>query len=162
LIKSFTNRIVIIFGVPLILVNLFNLYNTTKREGMNNLYTQEKKQNNIASSKIDSDVALNSSLDSDVFSGTELIGEMFENNRVKRSKGYEIDYASTIENAYGELNQLLGSEGIQKLTGDTQRLMKQQLQLAESMKNITPVIESITPLLEKAKGSMGGLKHSNQ
>ena len=35
--------------------------------------------------------------------------------------------------------------------------MKQQLQLADSMKAIGPLIEGITPLLSQAKGMLGGL-----
>ena len=35
--------------------------------------------------------------------------------------------------------------------------MKQQLQLADSMKAIGPLIQGITPLLSQVKGMMGGL-----
>ena len=58
-----------------------------------------------------------------------LTDESFEVGRAKRGGGYNIDYASTIEDAYDELNKIIGGDGIQKLTGDTQNLMKQQMQL---------------------------------
>jgi hypothetical protein len=64
-------------------------------------------------------------------------------------KGNRIDYASTVEDAYGDLNKLLGSDGIKRLTDDTQKLMGQQMQLAEAMK-------SMTPLLSQAKSLMAG------
>jgi len=79
----------------------------------------------------------------------------FEVGRSK--KGSKIDYASTIKDAYSQLNELIGSDGIKNLTNDTQVLMKQQLQLAESMKSMTPLIEGITPLLSQAQGMLGSL-----
>lgn len=78
----------------------------------------------------------------------------FEAGR-KKNRGYEIDYATTIEDAYDELNNILGSDGIHRLTTDTQSLMKQQMQLAEAMKGMTPVIKQIGPMVENLKGMMG-------
>jgi hypothetical protein len=64
-------------------------------------------------------------------------------------KGNRIDYASTVEDAYGDLNKILGGDGIKRLTDDTQKLMGQQMKLAEAMK-------SMTPLLSQAKSLMAG------
>ena len=81
--------------------------------------------------------------------------ESFEVGRGKRNP--KIDYASTITDAYSQLNELIGKDGIKSLTNDTQTLMQQQMQLADSMKAIGPLIEGITPLLSQVKGMMGGL-----
>jgi uncharacterized membrane protein (DUF106 family) len=87
--------------------------------------------------------------------------ESFEVGRSKKnSKGYNVDYASTIEDAYDDLNKILGSDGIQRLTNDTQKLMKQQLQLAESMKSMQPLIAGMGPLMEQAKGLLGNIGDS--
>jgi hypothetical protein len=54
----------------------------------------------------------------------------------------------------------LGSDGIKSLTQDTKRLMQQQQDLAGSMKDIVPLVQSFEPMMEQAKGlldSMGGL-----
>jgi hypothetical protein len=80
---------------------------------------------------------------------TATMDESFEVGRNK--KGYNIDYASTVEDAYDQLNQILGSDGIKRLTNDTQSLMKQQLQLAESMKEMGPMIQGMAPLIHQAK-----------
>ena len=74
----------------------------------------------------------------------------------KNRKGSDIDYASTIQDAYSQLNGLIGSDGVKGLTTDTQKLMEQQLKLAESMKSMGPLIEGITPLLAKTKSLLGG------
>jgi hypothetical protein len=69
-------------------------------------------------------------------------------------KGSRLDYAATVEDAYGDLNNILGGDGIKNLTADTQKLMEQQLQLANAMK-------SMTPLLEQAKSLIGGFDMKN-
>jgi len=90
-------------------------------------------------------------------SGEEL-GESFEVGRSKKNaKGYNVDYASTIEDAYDDLNKILGSDGIKRLTSDTQNLMKQQLQLAESMKSMQPLIAGMAPLMQQAQGLLGSM-----
>jgi hypothetical protein len=78
--------------------------------------------------------------------------EKFSNPYDKRSS--RLDYAATVEDAYGDLNKILGGDGIKNLTADTQKLMEQQLQLANAMK-------SMTPLLEQAKSLIGGFDMKN-
>ena len=86
--------------------------------------------------------------------------ESFENNdeqKPTKKNKYNIDYASTVEEAYDNLNKIIGGDGIKNLTSDTQRLMEQQLQLTEAMKNIQPLVETMGPLLEKAGGLLGSM-----
>jgi hypothetical protein len=74
----------------------------------------------------------------------------FQSNGTNKSRNNRIDYAATVEDAYGDLNKIIGGDGIKNLTQDTQKLMTQQLQLADAMKNMGP-------LLEQAKGMLKGL-----
>ena len=71
--------------------------------------------------------------------------ESFEVGKKKQSR---VDYGSTIEKAYDDLNNILGNEGISKLTEDTQKLMKQQVQLAEAMKGMSPMLEKAQGMLQ--------------
>ena len=64
-----------------------------------------------------------------------------------------IDYASTLEGAYDNLDKILGSDGINKLTGDTQKLMVQQQKLFTTM-------QGMLPMIEQAKGMMDGIDMS--
>lgn len=73
----------------------------------------------------------------------------------KRKGGYDIDYASTVTEAYEQLNNILGSDGIKSLTKDTKHLMTQQMQLAEAMKGMEPLIKGFAPIMEKAQGLLG-------
>ena len=86
--------------------------------------------------------------------------EHFEVGRPKNG-GSKIDYAATIENAYDDLNKVLGSDGIKSLTDDTQKLMKQQMQLAESMSQMEPMIKGMGPMMDQAKGLLEGMGDSN-
>ncbi len=70
----------------------------------------------------------------------------------EKKKKNVINYASTVEDAYSMLNKLIGSDGIKNLTSDTQNLMAEQMKLAESMKNIEPLISGFGPILNKAHG----------
>jgi septal ring factor EnvC (AmiA/AmiB activator) len=76
-------------------------------------------------------------------------------------KENRIDYASTVEDAYEDLNKILGGNGIKQLTDDTQHLMKQQMQLADAMKSMTPLMEQAQSLLKgfdmKSLSSLAGL-----
>lgn len=87
--------------------------------------------------------------------------ESFEVGRGKKRSGYDIDYASTVEEAYNQLNNVIGSDGIKQLTSDTQNLMKQQLQLADAMNSMTPLIQTMAPLLKQAQGLFGNLGGEN-
>lgn len=61
-----------------------------------------------------------------------------------------IDYATTLEDAYDNLDKILGSDGINKLSNDTQRLMQQQQKLFDTMSNMMPMINT-------AKDMMGSI-----
>jgi hypothetical protein len=59
-----------------------------------------------------------------------------------------IDYATTLENAYTNLEDILGSDGIGKLTNDTQRLMTQQQKLFDTMNNMVPMIDTAKNMMD--------------
>jgi hypothetical protein len=65
-----------------------------------------------------------------------------------RKGGSRVDMGSTLEQAYDDLNSVLGSDGIKNLTSDTQNLMKQQLHLAEAMKEMGPLMQQAQGMLK--------------
>lgn len=159
MVSYFSKNMVVVLGSAILLTNLFAL-NINKKEGFDQPIDKPNKKTDESPSKENkhdnSEHVLNSSI---ATSGEEETPEAkqagFEVGRPK--KGSKIDYASTIKDAYSQLNELIGSDGIKNLTNDTQVLMKQQLQLAESMKSMTPLIEGITPLLSQAQGMLGNI-----
>ena len=175
LVKYFSKNMILILGIPLFVVNLFVLGKVTK-EGMKNSNSNEDEnenedenvdenedENEDENSSNKKKIAVSKKNNNDSSSNTKdkVTEESFEVGRSKKGKS-DIDYASTIEDAYDELNKIIGGDGIKKLTGDTQNLMKQQLQLAEAMKSMGPLVqqmgplmESVGPMLDQAKGIMG-------
>jgi len=161
IVTYFSKNMIIVLGVPLILVNLFAPKTTHHIEGLEN--NDNNPSQNEVINKINSDkkkqgsATLPGTIDSTVNSESAP-DENFEVGRtVKKGGSYDIDYASTVEDAYDELNKILGSDGIKRLTDDTQNLMKQQLQLAESMQSMAPIIKGMGPMLQQAQGILGGM-----
>ena len=101
-------------------------------------------QNNTTSADTSNDTSTDTS--TDVVPTTSTTDEAM--NVMSNKKRNRIDYATTLEDAYGDLNNILGSDGIKKLTDDTQRLMSQQLQLADAMKSMTPLMENAKSMLQ--------------
>jgi hypothetical protein len=184
LITHFSRNMIIVLGIPLFVVNLFVMNSTSYVEGMEN--NENSDTTNVDTDKIKSAIQdkmneqnSNSSTSTSnsnnkpegttnqglpktsLDSSKKTTDESFEVGRAKRRGGYDIDYASTIEDAYDQLNNILGSDGIKRLTGDTQKLMQQQMQLAESMKQMEPMIQGMGPMMEQAKGLLEGMGDSN-
>ena len=164
LVRYFSKNMIIVLGLPLIIINLLSLKNiSSTTEGMkNNTKNQndtikkindEKRRNEPAVPVIGSDSANNLNTSDDISASNIKTDEHFEVGRAKNG-GSKIDYASTIENAYDELNKVLGSDGIKSLTDDTQRLMKQQMELAKSMEGLTPIVEKMMPMATKMQEMM--------
>jgi len=173
LITHFSKNMIIILGIPLILVNLFVMNSRSNVEGMesntsssNSVDTdkikdaiKDKQNSNTSSSSSDKqDSKSKQGLPQTPIEPTTNTDESFEVGRAKkRGGGYNVDYASTVEDAYDELNNILGSDGIKRLTDDTQKLMKQQMQLAESMSSMAPMIKNMEPMMNQAKSLLEGM-----
>lgn len=67
--------------------------------------------------------------------------EHFGNSRV--------DFGSTIEQSYQNLDSVLGSDSIKQLTNDTRQLMQQQQTLFNTMNQMVPVLEGAQNMLSK-------------
>ena len=152
---------IIVLGIPLILVNLAVLGKNRFREGM------EDKKENDKEKKVDGSQP-SVVLPTDHESTTQHVDtekesekpDSFEVGRNKNKSKYNIDYSATIEDAYDELNNILGSDGIKNLTTDTQNLMKQQKQLTEAMTQLQPLMQTVGPLLDQAKSMMGSMQQA--
>ena len=171
LVKYFSKNMIIILGVPLIIVNLLSVKNgygfmegfegDKDKDGNKKKDSQSdivKKTNDDKSKK--NSATLPGTEHPEIDSANVKSDESFEVGRAK-NKTSKIDYASTIEDAYDDLNKILGSDGIKRLTTDTQGLMKQQMELAKSMEAMTPLIEGIMPMAEKAQQMMKSMDSGN-
>jgi len=94
----------------------------------------------------------NSSLNKTTETPTDPKGVGTSNNTNKRKQtehfGPRLDYAATIEQSYENLDSLLGSDSIQRLTTDTQKLMQQQQNLFDTMNQMVPVLKGAQDMLK--------------
>lgn len=165
----FTYNMIIILGVPMVVAatSYALFFSPSFREGMEtadetttDTSTEDAKTRQERRAEVKKTVKSgNGTLDMTKLDASGNSEESFEVGRGKKGQ-YNIDYASTIEDAYDELNNVLGSDGIKRLTDDTQKLMKQQMQLAEAMKSMTPIVQNIAPMVENLKGMMGSMNDS--
>jgi preprotein translocase subunit SecF len=175
LVKYFSKNMIIILGVPLLVVNLLSLRSGSVFEGLENKdgtsataatnTTAKENQKHLDKALDDKKKQTSPMLpgtedESGVVSSNVKTDESFEVGR-KKNAASKIDYATTVEDAYDELNKILGSDGIKRLTSDTQGLMQQQADLAKSMEAMTPLIESIMPMAEKAQKMMESMDSGN-
>lgn len=58
------------------------------------------------------------------------------------SLGKRVDYAATLEQAYDNLEQMLGSDGLKGLTNETKHLVGQQKNLMKTLNNMAPVLNN--------------------
>ena len=76
------------------------------------------------------------------------------------SVGNRIDYATTLEQAYDNLQNMLGNDGMKGLTKETKHLVKQQQSLVESLSSIAPALKesaSTMAALQEGMPAMGNL-----
>jgi hypothetical protein len=70
----------------------------------------------------------------------------------------KVDYASTLESAYDNLDKLLGSDAIRTMTEDTQRLAEKQKLLMGNIKQLQPMMQSAGKMLDGLNvGQMGDM-----
>jgi hypothetical protein len=80
----------------------------------------------------------------------------------EKKKDPRIDYATTLESAYSNLQSMLTSGGLSSLSDDTKKLVEQQGKLFESMDSIAPLLKQAQSLMTSMKfdedkdGNIGG------
>ena len=62
--------------------------------------------------------------------------------------GESIDYASTLEQAYGNLEKMLGKGGMKGLTKETSKLVGQQKELMDSLSSMAPLLNDAQKTLK--------------
>jgi hypothetical protein len=83
---------------------------------------------------------------------TKTCGAEKESMTTVYKKNNRIDAAATVEDAYDDLNKILGGSGMKNLTKDTQSLVTQQKDLTEAMKSMGPLMDQAASMM----GQMGG------
>lgn len=154
--SMFTKNMIIILGGSLAITNTFMVCKVVKenfadgyvegfkgkgkKEGMKEGNEEDKKE----SMKEDNEQVV-----------TEGVDTKQEQMTVGYKKDNRLDYAATVEEAYDDLDKILGADGIKNLTNDTEKLVKQQQQLAGLMKNMGPMVGQVKEMMQSMGGSEG-------
>lgn len=77
-------------------------------------------------------------------------------SKISASKGNRVDYAETLGQAYDNLQNIIGEDGVQGLTDQTKGLMQQQKVLMNNMKEMEPLLQSAQGFMNQIVGN-GGL-----
>ena len=76
------------------------------------------------------------------------VDELEDNESDKESSSApKIDYAQTLEEAYDNLDKMIGSDGVNNMTTDTTRLAKKQKELMANIEKMGPLFEKATNML---------------
>ena len=82
-------------------------------------------------------------------------GKKDDDEKAGVKNGNRIDYASTLEQAYDNIENIIGEDGVRGLTDQTKSLMHQQKELMNNMKEMGPLLKSAEGFMEQITGSGG-------
>ena len=167
----FTKNMIVILGLSIVFTNLLvvtkgNSFNY--KEGLEN---KESNKINESNEKTNTNMNTNTNANTNTNENTNTNANATANTNTnikteesmdtmklessnKKGGKNRIDYASTLEDAYDNLDSILGGEGIKQLTNDTQKLMSKQQELFKSM-------ETMAPMLSQAKSMLEGFDMKN-
>lgn len=163
IVYAFNKDIRYILGIPVIVLLVLYIFDSRIIEGMTTAdatkpKTESKSNKKSVSTSSNIITPLSNDDDDKIIEETtsvssdknvdETIADDNQEPMASYNSGSRLDYASTVEDAYDNLNTIIGGDGIKKLTDDTQRLMQQQVALADAMKNMTPLIGQAKELLQ--------------
>lgn len=147
----FNKNITIVLGISLILTSLLmskQVYEgmTNQTESANDTKETNKKDTTTTDEKAADDKE--KAVPAPSTSTEKTKNKKLESMNTNGDNEVKIDYASTIEGAYDNLDKMLGSDGINKLTQDTQKLMSQQQKLFDTMQTMAPALENAKEMLK--------------
>ena len=81
------------------------------------------------------------------FSNRKLSPAPVNKDKDEQVTGKHIDYSSTLEQAYDNLENIMGDGGMKNLTKDTHDLIKQQKSLMKTMQSMAPILKNANSVL---------------
>ena len=168
----FSKNMIFVLAVPTFLVGFFAVCDAVKsvKEGMkegihNDDHKTEKKKKDQDDTVVVEEEEITGSLKNQKGSDSDEEPTASEDTTKEKKAGYRnagkkgdrIDYASTLEDAYSNLNNMIGKDGIKNLTRDTKALMDQQMQLATAMKGMQPLIGQAKEMMNSL-GELGDME----
>ena len=140
----FSNNMIVVFLIAIISTNILFAGNVVK-EGLETMKKKAKKGKGTGKKKKEKFTQINIPSSQPAPASEEEEDEAI---------GKRIDYASTLEQAYDNLQQMLGPDGINGLSNETKNLVFQQKSLMKNLNDMAPVIKTAKETLDTMSGSM--------
>jgi hypothetical protein len=131
---------------------------TNKKEGASNKGKEKKKPEDDTEGNTGMDTADKKNKNKQgmsPLSPANYDGKKDDDEKVGVKNGNRIDYASTLEQAYDNIENIIGEDGVRGLTDQTKSLMHQQQQLMNNMKEMGPLLKSAEGFMEQITGNGG-------
>ncbi len=141
----FSKNMIVNLGVPMLVTNMI----FTRRgvyEGMENKEDTEKEGMKKAK-KEGMKKAKKEGMEKQKFSNRKLSPSPASESEEDAATGKRIDYSSTLEQAYDNLQDILGDGGMENLTSETRDLIKQQKSLMKTMQSMAPILKNANSVL---------------
>jgi hypothetical protein len=136
----FNDNLAVVMMLCIVLTSLFMLGNKGGREGMEEEEKTDKKEKTKEKAK---------TVMADDNSGVAATPSTNNNDLVnKKSSAPSVDYATTVQDAYGDISKILGPDGIKGLTTDTKDLISTQKELFDSMNQMAPAVKEAQKMLK--------------
>ena len=148
LVSYFSKNMIIILGAAIVGTNVLYV-NSFFREGMETGANQNQIKRTAKKAK-KKEAFTQKNIPSSKSKKVKPATEEEENDEADNTG--RVDYASTMEQAYDNLNKMLGEGGMKNLTKDTQGLMDQQKDLMKQLEDFAPLMEQAGNMLDKLGG----------
>lgn len=148
----FSKNMIIVLIITIISTSIFASTRTTYvqeytgKEGMtssDNTNTKKKEKAKIEMNKKKQMVS-----DDDDDSDTEEVSDKVSTISNKKGKDNYVDYASTLEKAYANLQTTVGEGGIEGLTSQTSSLLDQQKKLMDNIETMQPFLKTADSFMQ--------------
>ena len=140
----FSNNMIVVFLIAILSTNILFAGNVVK-EGLETMKKKAKRGKGTGKKKKEKFTQINIPSSQPAPASEEEEDEAI---------GKRIDYASTLEQAYDNLQQMLGPDGINGLSNETKNLVFQQKSLMKNLNDMAPVIKTAKETLDTMSGSM--------
>ena len=156
---NFTKNMTIVLGSAFVVTSLANLTMNffTYQEGMEgndssgNTIPKRMNVESTATNSKNSTTRTNSTDDTNSTNDTEGLSQLtpalFDNIPNKEQLQKQVGKATEMEQAYDNIEKIMGKENIQSISTDTKDLIKQQNELIKQLKTMTPALnEAMTSI----------------
>ena len=165
----FTKNMVVILLVAIVVSGFIHISKATvegmTKMGNGKMKDEDKTNSGSEKDADDADDAVDSDEDEDdenkEIKPKKVKGHLQTDAPMAKKPKHQLNHQATVADSYKKIHSLLGSKNFSQMTKDTHDLLNQQTKLAESLQNMTPLLNKAETMLNKfdmKNLDMGNLK----